>query len=100
IATGCSGYAANPLWMMGYPDQALQRIRRTLSRAQERDHLSTSAMAFYWAAFGHLLRREPQIAQELAEAGLALANEHGLALWTALCTIVRGWALAESGQQV
>jgi len=68
IATGCSGYAAWPLWMIGYPDQALQRTRRALSLAQERGHLSTSAMALHHAASCHLLRREPQIAQELAEA--------------------------------
>jgi len=98
VAAGCSGYAAFPLWIMGYPDQALRRTLRALSLAQERGHLSTSAMAFCHAAICHNLRREPQIAQELAEAGLALSNEHGFGLWTALCTIELGLALAESGQ--
>jgi tetratricopeptide (TPR) repeat protein len=85
--------------MLGYPDQALERIQRTLSLAQERGHLSTSVMALHHAARGRFLRREPQIAQELAEAGLALSNEHGYGLWTALCTIQLGQALAQSGQQ-
>jgi class 3 adenylate cyclase/predicted ATPase len=100
IPTGCSGYAACPLWMMGYPDQALVRIERGLSLARERDHLSSLVLGLYWASFGHLLRRESQRAQELAEAGLALSDEHGFGLWTALCSIVLGRALAQSGHHV
>jgi adenylate cyclase len=99
VATGCSGYAAWPLWILGYPDQALERIQRTLSLAQERGHLSTSVMALHHAALGHVLRREPRIAQELVEAGLTLSNEHGFGLWTALLTIQLGQALAQSGQE-
>jgi len=99
IATGCSGYAAFPLWMLGFPDQALLRTRRALSLAQERGHLSSSAMAHNHAAAGHLLRREPEIARELLEAGLALANEHGFGLWIALDNVALGRALAQSGQE-
>jgi adenylate cyclase len=99
IATGCSGYAASPLWMLGFPDQALRRTRLALSLAQERGHLSSTAMALEHAAAGHLLRREPQIAQELLEAGLALANEHGFGLWVALDNVALGRALAQSGQE-
>ncbi|HLW69308.1 MAG TPA: adenylate/guanylate cyclase domain-containing protein [Candidatus Binataceae bacterium] len=99
IATGCSGYAAWPLWMLGRPDQALHRTRRTLSLAQERGHLSSSAMALHHAAFCHVFRREPRIARELLEAGLALANEHGFGFWTALDNILLGRALAQSSQE-
>jgi adenylate cyclase len=98
VATGCSGYAVLPLWMMGYPDQALERIKRTLSLARERDYLSNSVLGLYWASFGHLFRGEWPRAQELAEAALALSDEHGFGLYTALCTIVLGRALAQSGQ--
>jgi tetratricopeptide (TPR) repeat protein len=99
LATGYSGYAAWPLWILGYPDQALKRIRRTLSLAQERGHLSSSVMALHHAALGHVLRREPRIAQELVEAGLTLSNEHGFGLWTALLTIQLGHAFAQSGHE-
>ncbi len=98
-ATGGSGYAAFPLWMLGYPEQALERTRRALSLARERNHLSSSAMALNQATTCYLLRLEPQIAQELAEAGLALANEHGFGLWAALNNISLGCALAQSGQE-
>jgi tetratricopeptide (TPR) repeat protein len=99
VATGASGYAAWPLWMLGYPDQALERIRRTLSFGQERGHLSSTVMALHHAAQGHLLRREAQTAKKLAEEGLALANEHGFDLWKELCAIRLGSALVQCGQQ-
>jgi predicted ATPase len=56
-------------------------------------------MALHYASFGHLYRRETQTARELAEAGLALANEHGFGLWAALHNIVLGQALAQSGRE-
>jgi adenylate cyclase len=84
--------------MMGYPDQALQRVERTLALARERNHLSSLALGFYWASFGHLLRREPERAQELAEAGVILSEEHGFGLWIDLCSVEVGRALAQSGQ--
>jgi adenylate cyclase len=99
IGTGCSGYAALPLWMMGYPEQALQRTRRALSLADERHHLSTSAMALCHAANCHNLRRESQTTQRLTQAGLTLSNEHGFGLWKALHSIQLGMALAQSGQE-
>jgi adenylate cyclase len=98
-ATACSGYAALPLWMMGYPDQALQRTLRALSLARERDHLSSTVMALHYASIGHLYRGETQTARELAEAGLALANEHGLELWAGLHNQALGQALAQSGRE-
>jgi len=98
-ATSSVGYAALPLWMMGYPDQALQRTRRALSLARERDHLSSTVVALHYASIGHLYRGETQTARELAEAGLALANEHGLELWAGLHNQVLGQALAQSGRE-
>jgi class 3 adenylate cyclase/tetratricopeptide (TPR) repeat protein len=98
-ATACSAYEALPLWMMGHPDQALQRTRRALSLARERDDLSSTALALHYASICHLYRREPQTAREFAEAGLALANEHGLELWAALHNIGLGQALAQSGRE-
>ncbi len=98
LGAGCLGYAAWPLWYMGYPDQALKRTLRALAVARELGHPSTMAMTFNHAASGYNLRRDAIVAQELAEAGIALANEHGFELWIALCTLQLGHALTESGQ--
>ena len=98
IATGCMGYAAWPLWMLGYPEQALERTRRTVALARERGHLSNSAMALHHAATAHLLRRDAQTALRLAQEGLALATENRFELWEALCTLRLGEALGQSGE--
>jgi predicted ATPase len=45
----------------------------------------------------HLSRREAQVAQERAEATIALAREHGFAQWLAGGLFVQGWALVERG---
>jgi hypothetical protein len=43
-------------------------------------------------------RREAATTRTHAEAGLALAREHGFPFWTALGSILRGWALTEQEQ--
>jgi len=44
-------------------------------------------------------RREVQLAYERAEATITLSTEQGFTYWLAEGTILRGWALAEQGQE-
>ncbi len=87
--------AAFALWSLGYPDQALKRSQEALALAQELSHLFSLAIARCFAARLHQFRREARSALEQSEAELALATEHGFALWIAGGTVYRGWALAE-----
>jgi predicted ATPase len=91
-------YAALVLWLLGYPDQALQKSHEALSLAQELAHPHSLAFTLDLAAWLHQFRREGQVAQERAEAALSLGTDQGFALWVAAGTIWRGWALAEQGQ--
>src|SRR4030095_7431585 len=56
------------------------------------------AHALFFAAVLHQLRLEHRLAQEYAEASIAVASEHGLALYQATSTVTLGWALIEQGQ--
>jgi predicted ATPase len=94
----CRSYAAYALWLLGYPDQALQRSQEALILAQELAHPFSLAYALNWAAWLHQLRREGQAVQERAEAAIALSHSQEFALWLAGGTILQGWALAEQGQ--
>ncbi|MBI3796176.1 MAG: hypothetical protein HY268_04295, partial [Deltaproteobacteria bacterium] len=94
----CLGYAALVLWHLGYPDQSLKRSHEALTLAQELSHPFSLAYALASAAWLHQYRREGQSSQEQAEAVIALSVEQGFPFWSALGTIVRGWALAEQGQ--
>jgi TOMM system kinase/cyclase fusion protein len=91
-------YMVRPLWLLGYPDQALQQSQKALTMAQELAHPFSLTYARLFAAWGHQFRREAQATQVQAEASLAVAGEQGFAFFVAFATVLRGWALAEPGQ--
>jgi predicted ATPase len=95
VAMRCFGAWA--LWFLGLPDQALNRIQEALSLARELSEPHGLAHALFFAAILHQLRREGRLAQEHAEAAIAVAREHGMVMYQALATMTRGWALIEQG---
>src|SRR5262249_16353118 len=52
-----------------------------------------------FAAILHQFRREPRMAQEYAQEGLAISTEHGLEMYKAQSTMTRAWALIELGRR-
>jgi predicted ATPase/class 3 adenylate cyclase len=94
----CHSRMAHVLWMLGYPDQALERNRDALALAQNLSHPFSLGYALVFAAFLHCCRREEHAAQERAEAAMTLATDQGFAQWLAYGTLLHGWALAAQGQ--
>ena len=97
VAMPC--FAAWTLWFLGQPDQALDRIQEALALARELSEPLSLAHALFFAAVLHQLRREEHMAQECTEATIAVSSEHGLALYQAMATIMRGWAMIGQGRQ-
>jgi predicted ATPase len=95
----CWVYSALVLWVLGYPDQALQRCSEALTLAQQVSYPLSSAFALHHVAWLHQFRREEQLTQERAEATLALSTDQGFALYVGMGTLLLGWALAEQGQR-
>ena len=95
----CLSHEAQTLWLLGYPDQALDRMHEALSLAQELSHPLSLALALIFAARVHQFCRDLQAAYERAEAMVALSSEQGFTQWLAMGTIWRGWVLAEQGQE-
>ena len=93
-----SSVSASVLGLLGYPDQAVQRIRAALSLAHELSHPWSLAAALASAVAVHQLRREAQAALEHAEASMALSREQGFAFLLTFEPITRGWALAAQGR--
>jgi predicted ATPase len=91
-------YMVRPLWLLGYPDQALQQSQKALTMAQELAHPFSLAYALCFAALGHQFRREAQATHMRAEAACTLAGEQGFVFFLAWGTVLRGWALAEQGR--
>jgi predicted ATPase len=95
----CRSYAAQALWLLGYPDQALQRSRAALTLAQELLHPFSLAYALSQAIVVHQLRREGRAAQEQVEEVIAFCAEQGFPQLVAMGTILRGWGLAAQGRE-
>jgi predicted ATPase len=87
------------LWLLGYPEQALQQVSQAFAVAQELSSPFNRAFALGFAAWLHQFRREGVQAQERAETAIELSTEHGLPFWTAFARSLRGWAVAELGQK-
>jgi class 3 adenylate cyclase/predicted ATPase len=86
------------LWLLGYPDQALARIREALALAQELSHPLSLALALNFASWLHQLRGEGEAVQDRTTNAIALASEQGLPYWLAQSTILRGWRMTEQDQ--
>jgi class 3 adenylate cyclase/predicted ATPase len=93
-----SGYlTALSNWMLGYPTQALQAMEKTLAHARELNNPNSVLVSLVFLAKLSQLRREAERAKAVADDGLAVAAEHGLAAVGLWCLLPRGWALAELG---
>jgi predicted ATPase len=92
-------YMSHTLWVLGYPEQAVQRSDEALALAQEMQHPFSLALAQAYAAMLHQFRQEPLIASQHAEMALALGTEHAIAYYSAWATIIQGWSLSEQGRR-
>jgi predicted ATPase/class 3 adenylate cyclase len=91
-------FYSQSLFVLGYPDRALQKVREALTLARDLVHANSMALAPFVTAIVHCHRREPEAAREYAEAMIALTTEQGLPMWLAFGTLARGWALVEQGE--
>jgi predicted ATPase len=94
----CLAYAANTLWCLGYPAQALQRSKEALALAQTLAHPHSLALAQHFATSLHHRRRDLSAVEEQAMAHRSLATAEGFPLWTGFATCWQGWASAMHGR--
>ena len=86
------------LWMLGYPDSAVQRAQEAVALANELEHPFSQAYAFYHSGFLHLWRRESEIVAERAVSVLKVAEDHDFQIWLALGNVLLGIAKTGLGQ--
>ncbi|HET6667733.1 MAG TPA: adenylate/guanylate cyclase domain-containing protein [Intrasporangium sp.] len=86
------------LWLLGYPDRAVERTDRAIVLATDIDHPYSLAYAFYHAGFLHLWRREPEIVRTLAQGAWDVAKKSELPLWRALSMCLQGAATSGLGR--
>jgi class 3 adenylate cyclase/predicted ATPase len=93
----CRYQAAEVLWLLGYPDQALGRSQNSLTLARELSHATTMSVALSWTAWFDQVRGEKQSLQARIDEGMAVATEQGSLMRRAQATFLQGWLLVEEG---
>ena len=91
-------YDAMTLWMLGFPDRALQLCGEARSYADMTRHPFSEAMARTISLRVHQLRGETAIIAGQADAAIALCKEHEFVHYLAMARILRGWAKAQQGE--
>ena len=91
-------HAAKALWLLGYPDQALQTIEAALIMATELSHPYTFWLALMAAIWIHHNRGDRRAAQDHVEKLLALGKEQQHQRWIKVANFLQGWLIVEQGQ--
>jgi class 3 adenylate cyclase/predicted ATPase len=91
------GYAGNTLWVLGYPDQAVDRVERALALARELSHPYSLCQALVHSTFVHARRGQGEAALKFADEAVRLATERGFQ-FLAYGICFRGAALIVCGQ--
>jgi predicted ATPase len=95
----CRYHAADVLWLLGYPDQALGRSRESLALARELSHASTTATALSFAAWFEQRFGERQAVRARLEEGISLSTERGFLPRQTQASFLQAWLLVEQGHQ-
>ena len=88
----CHCYVASSLWVLGSPEQAIERLRLGVELAERHGHAFSKAFAYFFASLIHLHRRDAGNARDLADVAIALCRKGEFALWLGIALVVRGWA--------
>jgi predicted ATPase len=94
----CRAFGAVALWLLGYPDRAVEVSRDALRLSHELSQPSSQVLALFFAAMLRQCRREPRETLTLAELATAIAADQGFSFWHAGGTVLCGWARAACGE--
>ena len=94
----CHCRAAQTLWSLGYPDQALDRVGQALAWAKKLEHRYTLAFAYNNHAWVNMFRREAAQTNRHAQKAIVIAKEHGFPFYKVWGQTMQSWALVCQGQ--
>ncbi len=95
----CRAQLARLLWLLGYPDQALDASNAALKLASEIGQPLGIAFAHFLQMLMRQMRGEPAETAQCADRILALAREHDLPQYRAWAVILHGWAQVMQGDE-
>ena len=94
----CLTTAAFSLWLLGFPDRAVERAHAAIDFAQRLDHPFTTAYAHFHAGLLHHWLGEPAKVLEQAIRLLEIADEYEFRIWSAVGSCLLGSAETNLGR--
>ena len=85
------------LWLLGFPDRAVERMDAAIDLARRLDHPYTFAYAMHHSALLHLWRREPELVRDRAVRLLEISDEYDFRIWSAIGSCMLGVAQTALG---
>jgi len=98
IGVSALGQLSWALWHRGYPDRSVRAADRALTYSRQLGHAHTLAHAFWFTGMAAVFARDVATVHAHINDCMALASEHGFALWAARGRILQGWAGARRGE--
>jgi class 3 adenylate cyclase/tetratricopeptide (TPR) repeat protein len=91
------GHGSLTVHLLGGISEALKLGQESLERARILKQPFTLGMVLITVGWLYQVRREPEAVREIAEASMAIGEEHGFPEWLEWGRWLHGWALAELG---
>jgi len=91
-------HCAHTLWILGYPDRALDKVQAALALGEELDHPFSLVFAQLCAAMVNLYRGELEQAREQAGKAVETSEKREFGLWLIWAKVYLGATLAALGQ--
>jgi predicted ATPase len=98
IGVSAFGQLSWALWHRGYPDQSARVADRALALSRQLGHAHTLSHALWHAGMGAVFARDVATVCAYSNECVAIASEHGFALWAAFSRTLQGWADAQRGE--
>jgi predicted ATPase len=90
-------FAALATWLLGDTSEAISLSKDTIRLARQLDHPFTLTLALFFDAWLAVLEGEPDLVMRQASRAIEVAQDRGFALFSAMSSVLRGWARTRLG---
>ena len=97
VGIGGAAYNSMGLWLLGYPDNALEVAEKNVRTARDLAHPESLAWALLANSIVHQFRNEEQQAMDATEEIFSVCEANGLVMQPAIAKLVHGSVLAAEG---
>ncbi len=92
------GHRGVALWATGYPERSGASFAAAVALADEIGHAPSKAHSLLMGAWQPIFGSDWAEVLRVTDAAMAISNEVGLATWTDILAVLRGWAVVSLGE--